>query len=96
MPTVKPLSDFTRNQSALLQELHDTGEPIYLTRNGTSAVVVMDAEAFDREMSLRTSAFKNEMRIYDSLMEGYSDYLEGRTIPAAEAEKRILKAKGWE
>lgn len=96
MPTVKPLSEFNRNQSALLEELHATGQPIYLTRNGSAEVVVMDADAFDREVSYRASAYANEMRVYNSLMRGYADVIDGKLVPAEEAEARILAAKGWQ
>ncbi len=95
MPTVKSLSDFNRNQTALINQLHDTQEPIYLTRNGAASIVVMDAAAFDREIGLRTSAYANEMRIYDSLMEGYADYLDGNVVDANDAERAILESKGW-
>ncbi|WP_442904881.1 type II toxin-antitoxin system Phd/YefM family antitoxin [Gordonibacter sp.] len=43
MPAVKSISEFTRNQSALIRELKNTQEPLYVTRNGSSSIVVMDA-----------------------------------------------------
>ncbi len=95
MPSVKPLSEFNRNQTALIEELHQSGQPIYLTRNGSASIVVMDAEAFDRELSYKASAYANEMRVYNSLMAGYADVLEGRMTEADEAEAAILAAKGW-
>lgn len=95
MPKVKSLSDFNRNQSSIIEELQQTGEPIYLTRNGSASLVVMDAESFDRQMSLRASALANEMKVYDSLMAGYADYLEGNVVDAAEAEASLMKDKGW-
>lgn len=95
MPIVKPLSDFNRNQSSIIDELEQTQRPIYLTRNGTASIVVMDAEAFDRAMSFRASAYANEMRVYDSLMKGYDDVQQGRIIDADQAEEEIRRAKGW-
>lgn len=95
MPKVKSLSDFNRNQSSIIEELQQTGEPIYLTRNGSASLVVMDAESFDHQMSLRASAMANEMRVYDGLMRGYADYLDGNVVDAEKAEDAILKAKGW-
>ncbi|MEF2656015.1 MAG: type II toxin-antitoxin system Phd/YefM family antitoxin [Eggerthellaceae bacterium] len=95
MPTVKPLSEFNRNQSAVISELKETQQPMYLTRNGSASIVVMDAEAFDRAMSFRASMQENEMRIYNSLMKGYADYLEGDVVEASEAEKAIMEEKGW-
>lgn len=95
MPKVRSLSDFNRNQSSIIEELQQSGEPIYLTRNGSASLVVMDADAFDRQMSLRASAFANEMRVYDGLMQGYADFLDGNVVDAAEAEAAILNEKGW-
>lgn len=95
MPVVKPLSEFNRNQSAVIEELHETRQPMYLTRNGSAALVVMDAEAFDREISYRASARANEMRVYNSLMRGYTDVMDGNVVDAAAAEQQILAAKGW-
>lgn len=31
MPQIKSLSDFNRNQNAMIEELEETGEPLYLT-----------------------------------------------------------------
>ena len=47
MPTVIPISDLQRNVSAIAEECHATGAPIYLTKNGKATLVVMDAAAFD-------------------------------------------------
>ena len=55
----------------------------------------MDADAFDHAMSFKRSAYANEMRVYDSLMEGYADVLKGDVLEAAEAEASIRVAKGW-
>lgn len=95
MPIVKPLSDFNRNQSSIIDELEQTQRPIYLTRNGTASIVVMDAGAFDRAMSFRASAYANEMRVYDSLMKGYDDVQQGHVVDADQAEEEIRRAKGW-
>lgn len=95
MPTVKPLSEFNRNQSAIISELADTQRPMYLTRNGSASIVVMDAEAFDRAMSFRSSVYANEMRVYGSLMKGYADFARGDVVEAGQAEDEIRRAKGW-
>lgn len=95
MPAVKPLSEFNRNQSSVIDELAETQQPIYLTRNGSASIVVMDAEAFDRAMSFRSSVYANEMRVYGSLMKGYADYRQGDVVEASRAEAEIKRAKGW-
>ena len=39
MPAIRSLSEFNRSQNALIEELADTREPLYLTRNGAACVV---------------------------------------------------------
>ena len=90
MTNIKSLSEFNRNQNAVIEELAASREPLYLTRNGSASVVVMDAEAFDHAISFRDEIHMREMRVYHGLMEGYQDVLEGRTIDAVEAETELL------
>ena len=51
MPTAKPISDLQRNMAAITHECQKTKCPIYLTKNGTATLVIMDADAFGEEMS---------------------------------------------
>lgn len=95
MPSVASLSEFNRNQSTVIAQLKETEEPLYLTRNGRSSVVVMDADAFDRMLSRRDELREREMAVYSNLLRGYQDVLEGRTAPAPDAFARIRDAKGW-
>ena len=95
MPTVASLSEFNRNQTALIDTLEKTQEPIYLTRNGKASVVVMDAAAFDRMMSVKERAQKCEMDVYQGLMRGYADVLEGKTSDAKSAIESIRVKKCW-
>jgi len=95
MPNVASLSEFNRNQTVLIDTLEKTQEPIYLTRNGKASVVVMDAAAFDRMMSSKERAQKCEMDVYQGLMRGYADVLEGKTSDAKSALESIRAKKGW-
>lgn len=95
MPEIKPLSEFNRNQNSLIEKLSATGEPMYLTRNGSACVVVMDAASFDNLMSFRDELLEQELRTYRGIMRGYQDVLEGKTVDADEADRMIRQAKGW-
>ena len=95
MPAVTSLADFNRNQSAVISRLSETAEPLYLTRNGKSAVVVMDAEAFDRAMSRRQEEREREMDVYQGILAGYQEARDGKVSEAADAFARIRAAKGW-
>ena len=95
MPDIKSLSEFNRNQNAFIEDLSQSGKPLYLTRNGSACVVVMDAGAFDEAMAFRNAVLEQEMKTYQGLMRGYRDYLEGNVVSAAEADKTIRRVKGW-
>jgi prevent-host-death family protein len=45
---IHPLSDFQRSAKAFLTTLKETQEPMVLTVNGKAAVVVQDAESYQR------------------------------------------------
>lgn len=96
MPQIKPLSEFNRNQNALIEDLSRSGEPLYLTRNGSACVVVMDSAAFDAAMAFRNEIYEQEMRTYRGIMRGYEQILNDKTIPADEAIAQIRTFHGWE
>lgn len=95
MPAIRPLSDFTRNQASIIDALAETKEPIYLTRNGSACVVVMDATAFDEAMDFRNELREQEMRTYRGIMRGIEEFSEGDFIDADEADRLIRAEKGW-
>lgn len=95
MPAVTSLSEFNRNQGAVIARLAETKEPLYLTRNGKSAVVVMDADSFDRAMSYKEEVRSREIEVYGSLMRGYQDVLDGKTVDAETAFAKIRDQRGW-
>lgn len=96
MPVIKPLSEFTRNQTSIIDALAQTKEPVYLTRNGSACVVVMDAAAFDEAMSFRNELREQEMRTYQGIMRGIEEFAEGDFVDADEADRLIRAEKGWQ
>lgn len=96
MPQIKSLSDFNRNQNAMIEELEKTGEPLYLTRNGSACLVVMDSAAFDKAMSFRDELHEQELRTYRGIMRGYEQCLNGETTSADYVFSRIRANHGWE
>lgn len=96
MPAIKPLSEFTRNQASIIDSLAQTKEPVYLTRNGSACVVVMDAAAFDEAMDFRNELREQQMRTYRGIMRGIQEFSEGDFVDADEADRLILAEKGWQ
>ncbi len=96
MPAIKPLSEFTRNQASIIESLAQTKEPVYLTRNGSACVVVMDAAAFDEAMDFRNELREQQMRTYRGIMRGIQEFSEGDFVDADEADRLIRTEKGWQ
>lgn len=80
MPAVMPISDLQRNMKAVAETCAQTQEPVYLTRNGRPALVIMDAEAYEREQSLKELIYQREMRVFQGLMEGHEQAQRGETV----------------
>ena len=61
MPKIRPISDLRNNFSDISKDVHESGEPVFLTKNGYGDMVVMSIETFER--------FKIESEIYFKLKE---------------------------
>jgi prevent-host-death family protein len=61
IPQIRPVSDLQNNFSAISRLVHENPEPVFLTKNGRSDMVVMSIEAYE------DCAFQSE--IYHKLKE---------------------------
>ncbi|MFZ3172755.1 MAG: type II toxin-antitoxin system Phd/YefM family antitoxin [Carboxydocellales bacterium] len=61
MPQIRPVSDLRNNFADISRTVHETAEPVFLTKNGYGDMVVMSIEAYERKL------FKSE--IYFKLKE---------------------------
>lgn len=50
MPNIRPVSDLRNNFADISRTVHETAEPIFLTKNGYGDMVVMSIEAYERKM----------------------------------------------
>lgn len=87
MPIIKPSSDLQRNIGSIYELCRETGEPVYITRNGEANLVVMDAEAFDERMDLQRKIYEREMRTYRKAMDARDDARSGRLVPFDEVRR---------
>lgn len=97
MPVVKPISDLQRNLGSIARTCHDSREPVYLTKNGSASLVLMDAEEFDRRQRALSVVSEREERVQRAITRDYDDMLNGRTRPWAQARQdadRIRAARG--
>lgn len=60
MPLTRTATDSQRNMSEVSAVCHETGEPVYLTKNGVANLMLMDAAAFEAAMDLRDCAYERE------------------------------------
>lgn len=96
MPTVRPISDLQRSLGAIASECHETKRPVYLTKNGSASLVVMDAEEFDARYAAFDSLREHEERVQRAIARGYDDMLNGRTRSWSQAKAdadRIRQAR---
>jgi len=75
----RSLAHFKRNAADVIRQMRKSGRPVVLTVNGKAAVVVQDAEAYER---LRVIAERVEM--LEFLQAAKADADAGRTVPARE------------
>ncbi len=55
MPHIRPVSDLRNNFADISRIVHETAEPVFLTKNGYGDMVVMSMEAFEKHQ------FKSEV-----------------------------------
>lgn len=84
MPIIRPISDL-RNKSSDIEEVcHDTGEPVFITKNGQGDLVVMSLAAYERTQA--------RLELYALLDEAESDLRAGdRGVDVATARRRLLE-----
>lgn len=48
MPNIRPVSDLRNNFADISRTVHESSEPVFLTKNGYGDMVVMSMEAYER------------------------------------------------
>lgn len=89
MPTVLPVTELQRNTAALTDEAMRTKEPIYLTRRGKAAVVLLDAAEYDREMSYRKTIIEREKNVYAGISRGHDELGRGESASLDETLSQL-------
>jgi PHD/YefM family antitoxin component YafN of YafNO toxin-antitoxin module len=83
---IKPLSNFKRDSGAVIHQLKRTGRPVVLTINGKAEIVVQDAKAYQRLLTLLDRA-----EAVAGIRKGLQSMDRGEGVPAEEAFKQIRK-----
>lgn len=50
MPQIRPVSDLRNNFADISRTVHETAEPVFLTKNGYGDMVVMSIETYERKL----------------------------------------------
>ncbi|HBW36386.1 type II toxin-antitoxin system Phd/YefM family antitoxin [Desulfosporosinus sp. BICA1-9] len=50
MPQIRPVSDLRNSFAEISKIVHETSEPVFLTKNGYGDMVVMSIEAYERKL----------------------------------------------
>ena len=77
MPLTRTATDLQRNMGEVSALCRETGEPVYLTKNGIADLVIMDATAFEAAMELKNLAYEREMRTMAGIIEGREEIHQG-------------------
>lgn len=67
MPNIRPVSDLRNNFADISRTVHESSEPVFLTKNGYGDMVVMSMEAyehhqFDSEVYIKLKEAELEAR----------------------------------
>lgn len=52
MPSIRPISDLRNSANDISDFCRQTREPVYITRNGSGDMVVLNIDEYERQMSL--------------------------------------------
>lgn len=83
-PTIRPISDL-RDTNSISELCHSQQEPVFITKNGYSDLVIMSAAAYERQLAL--------LEVYRKLGEA-EEQMESVPVPGKEVFKRLRKKYG--
>ncbi len=82
MPTIRPISDLRNKSHEIETFCRESGEPIFITKNGEDNLVVMSQAAYDRDQA--------RLDLYRLLDEAEADVRSGdRGVSSAVMRKRL-------
>lgn len=87
MNTIRPVSDLRNNFADISKTVHETKQPVFLTKNGFGDMVVMSMEAYED--------LRFESEIYSKLKEAeYEAELSSKRFSSKEVLKSMREALG--
>lgn len=86
MPRIRPISDLRNKSHEISRICHQTGEPVFITKNGEGDLVVMSVAAYQRDRA--------RLDLYRLLEEAEADVRAGdRGVSVSAMRKRLTIGK---
>jgi prevent-host-death family protein len=86
MPIIKPISDLRNKANEISRLCHETGKPVFITKNGEGDLVVMSLAAYEREQA--------RIELYGMLDAAEADVAAGdKGVSVAMARQRLKAAR---
>lgn len=84
MMNIKPSAAIRKNYNEISELCKQSGEPVYLTKNGEGDLVVMDIETFARRESM--------LRLREKLIAAEESRLNGKSGYSIDDVSKMMKA----
>ena len=81
---IKPSAAIRKNYNDISNLCKQTGEPVFLTKNGEGDLVVMDIKTYSRRESM--------LRLRESLIYAEEDRLAGKPVYTVEETAELMRA----
>lgn len=87
MPNIRPIRDL-RNTLEISEFCHSTAEPVFITKNGYSDMVIMSSEVYDELVTA--------MDIYKRIFKSLDEIASGKGIDGEEVFRRMREKYNYE
>ncbi len=84
MARIRPISDLRNKSQEISKICHDTGEPVFITKNGEGDLVVMSLAAYERDQA--------RLELYRLLGEAEEDLRSGDRGMSLAKMRKVLRA----
>lgn len=89
MPITRTASDLQRNIGDIYELCEQNDQPIYITRNGHADLIVMSADAYEKQALLRQQVYEYEMELKRQIDSAYLDMKRGNEKPFAQINREM-------
>ena len=84
MPIIKSSTDLRNNYNDISSFCNETGEPVFVTKNGRGDLAVMSIDSYNNLMA--------RYELYHLLEESETDFINGRSMTLEDSMKQIKEA----